>query len=327
MKRFALIGIGIALIAISITGCSWETGSEAESWSSSYDWVNFSGLYRATYGAYLVSDYTTILATDGYTETETYSGQGLGGVSIVSASGTLDTSDGPLTLGSVSIIIYTADARVHSTYSDSAVPGVLAGSSGTGTVTTDGGWTIAFTGDSGPVSGGWSATWQIVVYEDGTPATTKPGSTGSIYSFNVEHQGQNLTITDNNGAVYTGKINDMASASGAQNTDITQVGADESGNDKSKYTYYESPLPEDGDIINATFEASGVSAAAMSVKIVGTLKGSVASGVFAGREMNASWIEVGGKTGSINGQTSSIPIPVATDTAAEPAADAAVVPG
>lgn len=45
MKRIALIGILATLTAMAIVGCDWETGSKANSWSDTYNWVNFSGTY------------------------------------------------------------------------------------------------------------------------------------------------------------------------------------------------------------------------------------------------------------------------------------------
>lgn len=51
MKRFALIGILAALAAGALVGCSWETGEDASSWSSAFNWVNFSGVYQNTNSA------------------------------------------------------------------------------------------------------------------------------------------------------------------------------------------------------------------------------------------------------------------------------------
>jgi len=45
MKRFALIGIMAAAAAVAMVGCEWETGSGTETWSDTYNWVNFSGTY------------------------------------------------------------------------------------------------------------------------------------------------------------------------------------------------------------------------------------------------------------------------------------------
>ena len=55
-------------------------------------------------------------------------------------------------------------------------------------------------------------------------------------------------------------------------------------------------------------------------RIVGIFEGTVAAGVFTGRRMDGTWIEAGGKTGNINGQTVAVPIVVA------PAAEEEVTP-
>ena len=67
MKRLAWIGLGVVALALGGAGCSWETGGDATSWSSDYNWVNFSGLYRSAAGGLLVTDYTTTPSTPGST--------------------------------------------------------------------------------------------------------------------------------------------------------------------------------------------------------------------------------------------------------------------
>ena len=315
MKRFILAGIGIALVAVCITGCSWETGSDAESWSSSFNWVNFSGVYRSAAGGLLVTDYTTTPGTAGSTNVLSVANESQGGFSDADTvfSGNLRNKN--VSKGSLVITLANTSGVVWETFSDNG-NGVLTGGNGSGTISyVAGTWTYKLNpGIAGPAfSGITTASYSYEVSNSGsTGSGARPGSTGSIYSFNLVHQGEHLTLTDNNGAVYSGNIGEIRSASGAQNTDISQVASDETGNDTSahaKNTYYESSLPEAGDTIIATFEVSGVSAAAMSIKIVGTLKGTVTStGVFDGRELDGTWIEVGGKTGDINGQTTSIAI-------------------
>ena len=114
------------------------------------------------------------------------------------------------------------------------------------------------------------------------------GSSGkTIYSFVVAQQGQKLNITDNNGAVYSGRITALRSASGVSPTNS---------------------LPRDGDTIIASFSTTGTSAAGKEVTITGTFQGTVAASVFTGRTMQATWIEKNGKTGDINGTTSSVAI-------------------
>lgn len=333
MKRFALVGLGIALAAICITGCSWETGNDAESWSSSYNWVNFSGTYRGSSGGLLVTDYSTTPSTPGSTNVVTVSSEGQGGFVTGSTDFSGVLNHGNLVAGSATITLRGNNSTTYKTFADNG-NGVLGNSEGTIDYVS-GAWSISMS-ILIPVPGPGQAiaAYSYYVSNDGSSGSgAVSGASGiSIYSFNVTHSGQNVTIVDNNGATFVGKIDAIRSASGAQNTDIGQVASDETGNDTSlhsKNTYYESPLPEDGDAIIATFECSGTSAAAMAVKIVGTLEGTVASGVFTGRKMNGTWIEVGGKTGDIFGLTGAIPVAsviattdtTATDTTADAAAD------
>ncbi len=314
MKRFAWIGVGVVALAVGIVGCSWETGDDATSWSSSYNWVNFSGTYRNSTGPYLVTDYTTTPGSEAYTEEKNGSAEG-SGVTAVSAAGNLGKAK--IVPGSVLIKLYAANGNLHSSYSDNG-NGVLSGGVATGNVSYDAGsWNVDFSaGLNGPAGGTWKATFRYYVYQDGTaPSGQTAGSTRvSIYVFNVTHSGQNLTFVDNNGSAYTGKIGAIRSASGAENTDIEQVANDEKS--AGKITYYESELPEDGDSVIATFECSGVSAAMMQVKIVGSFQGTVASGVFTGRTLTGTWIELGGKTGDVRGQTTAIEVQTAAETPA-----------
>jgi hypothetical protein len=305
MKRFALIGMWVAVLAVGIMGCNWETGEDATSWSSSYNWVNFSGSYRGVGGGLLVTDYTSTPTIPGVTNI--YSATESGG--SMPARGTKASgkvSHGSIVPGSVMITVGS-----NATLSDSTKDGQLGGD-GTGGVDYEGGtWSIEI--DAATVdfdkANSIKVSYSYIVSRDGSSSSgARPGSTGSIYSFQILHEGQHLTFTDNNGATYTGFISEIRSSSGAQNTDINQVGGDETANDTSKLTYYESPLPANGDIIIATFECTGRSAALRNVKIVGTLHGAVAAGNFTSRRLDGTWIEMPGKTGDINGQTETIPI-------------------
>ena len=339
MKRVCIMVLSAAA-AIGLTaGCEWETSGKGNSWSDSYNWANFSGTYRSASGGILVSAYTktsttsttTTTTSEGgsntstnttiKTVTKTESGGTLPAKSL-SASGTL--SQTPIKPGSVTIKI-GSDISL----ADNGA-GALSGSGGTGTVSYDAGtWTFtladvqwsalsrkitvsyAYTitskgkstssGDSGSDSKEKSSTTTTTTTtnDEGKNA----GSSGrAIYSFVVVQQGQNLTITDNNGATYTGRIGEMRSTSGA--TPETSKATAEGGK----------VLPKDGDTIVATFNCKGVSAAGMSVTITGTFQGTVASGVFTGRTMQGTWIEAGGKTGDINGTTVAVAIPTTETT-------------
>lgn len=315
MKRFALVGMCVALAAVGLMGCNWETGSDADSWSSSYNWVNFSGTYRGASGGLLVTDYTTTPATPGSTNTIQVTGESTGGnwtAGDPTYNGTLNHAN--VVAGSVTITLVG-----FAGYSDSGHPTVL-GNNSEGNISYEtGSWNLDL-GSAFPTVGDGSikADYAYTVSNEGSGGGAESGATRvSIYSFNVTHTGQNLTIVDNTGATYAGYIKEIRSASGAQNTDIGQVGEDESANDSSraaKYTYYESDLPENGDTIIATFECSGTSSAGLGVKIVGTLQGTVAAGVFTGRTMNGTWIETGGKTGDIYATTGAVVIPTTPET-------------
>ena len=307
MKRFALIGLALAALVAGLTGCEWNTGEDATSWSSAYDWVSFSGVYRGIGGGLLVTDYTTTPSIPGVTNV--YSRTESGGTMAVRgtmASGRV--SQRPVIPGSFMVSVGN-----NATLSDPGKAGILTGN-GTGTVNYEGGtWSITID----PALADWDQANPIVVSysyrvsSDGSSSSgAQSGATRiSIYSFNVDHQGQNLTIVDNNGSTFSGKISKIRSLSGAQNTDIPQVADDETAH-RAKATYYESELPADGDVIVASFEASGVSAANVPVRIVGTFEGAVSAGVFTSRQMDGTWIESGGKTGNINAQTESVAIQV-----------------
>lgn len=134
-------------------------------------------------------------------------------------------------------------------------------------------------------------------YEDsteGVTGTVKSGSTGkAIYALVVAQQGQNLTITDNNGAKYTGRITKLQSISGVNPTNS---------------------LPRDLDTIYASFSTQGTSAAGKKVTIAGTFQGTVKNSVFTDRTMQATWVESGGKTGDIRGTTGAISIDYSVST-------------
>lgn len=290
MKRISTIALCAVAAAALLSGCEWSTSSEHNtSWNDSYNWVNFSGTYRSAAGGMLVTDYTSTPSTPGATNTytATESGGVLAGGSL-SASGKV--SKHPVVPGSLTIQI-GSDVSLADDGN-----GVLSGSGGSGTISYAGGtWSFKLD-DTQWASGRRSITIQYAyqVGNGGSASGAKSGSSGkAIYSFVVVQQGQKLTITDNNGAAYKGRIGELRSTSGVTSTNT---------------------MPRDGDVIVATFSTEGTSAAGMKVTITGTFQGNVSAGVFTGRTMQGTWIEAGGKTGDINGTTTSVAIPVAAAT-------------
>ena len=320
MKRFALIGMVMAALAAGLVGCEWSTGEDATSWSSAYNWVNFSGTYRGATGGLLVTDFTTTPSVPGVTNTITVANETQGSFTAGQPSLSGKLRHGNVVPGSVVITLYNGSDGVIRSFSDNG-SGVLG--SGQGNVQyTSGSWNLSLTTDFPTVPGSVRANYSYTVSNSGsTGGGAESGATSvEIYSFNVVHSGQNLTVVDNNGATFSGKIGQIRSTSGAENTDIPQVSDDEQAR-RAKATYYESELPADGDSIIANFEVSGTSAAYIPVKIVGTLEGTVAAGVFTGRKMNGTWIEAGGKTGDVNATTDSIVIQTTAPAAETPAAE------
>lgn len=290
MKRILGIAMCAVVAAGLMAGCEWSTSSEHNSsWNDSYNWVNFSGTYRSAAGGMLVTDYTSTPSTPGATNTytATESGGSLAGGSL-SASG--KASKHPIVPKS-----FTLQVGSDVSLADDGT-GTLSGSGGTGTVSYDAGtWSFTLADTQ------WSQwkrnitiSYAYQVGNSGSSSGTKSGSSGkAIYSFVVAQQGEKLTITDNNGATYKGHISNLRSTSGMTSTNS---------------------MPRDGDVIVASFSTSGTSAAGKQVTITGTFQGNVASSVFTGRTMQGTWIEAGGKTGDINGTTTSVALPVVAAT-------------
>ncbi len=297
MKRIAWFGVLAAVFALGLAGCEWETGSGADSWSSAFDWVNFSGVYRGTTTITLDSDYdpgtpaTTNLASATFLVPP---GQ-------LAPVGPQQVPHGNLIPGSASISVPGI-----ASLSDPDKDGILTGTGGTGHFNySTGEWSILL--DAAPAetkTGVVSYAYLIAAVEP--TGNEIAGTQVDAYSYVVNHRAQDISLTDNTGVRYDGRISQIRSASGAQNTDITQVGTDETINDSlhAKLTYYESPLPENGDAIIASFEATGSGA-----KIVGTLEGVVVEGVFANRTLNGTRI-AGGTSDDITAVASSITITV-----------------
>lgn len=331
MKRLVWLGTGVVALAMVFVGCNWDTGSDADSWSSAYDWVNFSGTYRAADGGIL-----TITTEQSSTETTTTTGTGQdntnrptaagtangSGISRTVAQGTL--SPGDIVPGSVGITLYFASGAPHSSYGDDGAGNLTGGLAPGVIIYRYGSWRIDLSSIMGaPDGGSWRATYRYYVEEPGssggeeTSTTVSTGGSGStsttttsdpIYFYTVQHKGQYVTLVDDSGRTYSGRISKIQSASGAQNTDIDQVAGDEEANDGkfAKYTYYESPLPANGDQVIASFECTGSGG-----KIVGTLSGLVNLGVLAERRLDATLIS-GGTADDINAIAPAVTITVQT---------------
>lgn len=280
MKRFAWMGALLAAaLAAGLAGCGWDTGGDAENWNSSYDWVNFSGVYRGSVTTTLDPDYEP--ADPGSTNAHVDVYANIDGMLAHESRAEGKTSHAPVVPGSATISVNGASLA------DPDRDGVLTGS-GSGTFNYNtGNWAIEIQPAYIDFTTNHDITVAYAYSVKGSDATGTEFGTTQVddYSFVVHQDAQHLTVTDNTGINYYGEISKIVSASGAQNTDIGQVGTAEEANDTGKYTYYESPLPENGDAIMANFEVSNAGA-----KIVGTFQGAVAAGVFTDRRMDGTKI-------------------------------------
>ncbi len=279
----------VAWVATGLVGCDWESGSDAETISGRYGWVNFSGVYRGVSGGVLVTDYTTASA-DGGGATNSILGE------------TVAAGDGAKTL-------FTGVLKRRP-----VIPGTLAISAAGFALVDNGNGGLAGNGRTGTIiyeTGAWSVNLAPTALDAGTPiiASYQYGKTGglgtsgveagssgkAIYSFTVQQDGNVLSIVDNNGATYEGKISSIRTT-GAASQDLPDSAS----------------APAAGDTAIASYEASGTSAAGVHVKMVGTFQGvvggSTETGITLGeRIMLGTWIESGtGRTGDINGSASPI---------------------
>lgn len=275
----------------ALMGCDWSSGGGVTSWNSSYNWVNFSGVYRGLNGGILVTDYTSTPGAPGVTNSVLNETVGTTTGSSTVFNGVVNKR--PVIPGSFSVSTagYQLQDNGDGTLSGSGATGSI--DYGTGAWSFDLGGSQPFPDAGQPIR----ASYQYTV--SGTSGSGAPGrgSTGkTVYSFTVFQEGQLLQITDNNGAVYSGNFGSVRSSGGG-----------ESGSSISA-----------GSSVIAQFVAEGVSAANQQVKMVGTFQGVVSGGgdsfSLADRRMFGTWIEAGGRTGDINGQASPVSIIVPTET-------------
>jgi len=303
MVRNALVTV----MGLAMVGCEWSGGGSGGggSWSSRYNFVNFSGSYR---GSPLVSKYSmTSGSSSSAAGTVNVSSESKGNVSATSFAGQCNLT--PVKPGSVHLFI---GGGVDGQFTDNGSGG-LSGTynvgggvmlSASGSINYDNGAYGIVLGPAGGSAVGKPVTITYTVITGSSsvaPTSGEPGSSGvTIYAFNVEQEGNKLRIVDNNGSVYEGRFGSIRTTGG---TDQDSVNASFSN----------------GDQVMATFEANGESAAGIGVKMTGNFQATI-SGVssstsgdsttthmtLGGRTILGTWMEDGGATGDINGMAASV---------------------
>lgn len=273
MKNVMARAMAVFAVA-ALAGCEWEGTDQSESLTQRYNWVSFNGVYRAATNGYLVAGFG-----DALQNTEETVATAVAGIS--SYNGVLDNGD--VVPGSVQV-----NAGVFSLTDDGA--GALAGGGKSGTIIYDtGAWSINLLGEWPPGGTPIKATYR---YGD----ASSPGSGGEpIYTLTIQQSGNLLTMIDNNGATYSGRIANIAS----------------SGGQSIEYPDTTTSMPANGDTMTATFEAEGRSASGVHIKLVGTLTGiatvTAATATtpstirLATRTLRGTWIEANGTTGDMLG--------------------------
>ena len=216
-----LMGVLVVLIGVFIAGCEWETSSDGDSWNSSYDWVDFGGVYRPTAGrTYVISSFGP---EDGGTPGATAgASQSLGTADGLHANFNGTLSHTPVVAGSVTV---TDGNKVLSDNGSGSLSG-----DGTGTVNYQTGAVVA-SFDSAPTAGNnVIASYHYSVA--GAPGNPQPGTPhGAVYTISVDQTGNKLSFQDSNRMTYSGDITSVSggsdgTVSGAVVANFNVTGAD-----------------------------------------------------------------------------------------------------
>ncbi|MDZ4199146.1 MAG: hypothetical protein U1E27_07670 [Kiritimatiellia bacterium] len=140
----------------------------------------------------------------------------------------------------------------------------------------------------------WSDRYNWVNFSgtyEGTSGDIVSAVTGhDIARFTITHEGETLTFVDNWGSVYTGKFSSMRTTGGT-----------------SRDTAEDVDVPVNNDTLLASYEVKGSNAAGYPVTMTGTFQATVlVAGTppryrLTGRTIVGTYIELGGKVGSISG--------------------------
>ncbi len=289
MRKAMLLGASLLVLTVNV-GCDWTFGGGTDSWNERWNWVNFSGVYRGVGGGMIVTDFTATPGTPGQTIT-------VGNERIATGTAAGSVYGGVLRNQSIVPGSLTINAGQFALTDDGN--GVLSGGAGTsGTIDYgSGGWSINLQSSPGQGTAITASYQHLIEGTEGSPVGS--GATRfSIRTLTIHQEGEQLVITDNNGAQFTGKMGSIRGSAGFDG---------------------DGPRPA-GETIIAQFQASGTSAAGLEVKMTGTFEGTLGAAgeggsTLANRRISGTWIESGGRTGDINGFAGNIIVIPAASTA------------
>jgi hypothetical protein len=290
IRKTAVLASLLTALGLGLAGCEWESPGDNEYWSDSYNWVNFSGVYKNPNGGSVVTDFTSAVTTNT-----------TGGAVVTVKDVTIETGNG-------------SDTSFGGSLLPNVVPGSLQITAGGVTLTDNSLGQLIYVGlgtVNGSISygsGAWSIDLAGVIPDNGSPikasysvfqsssggsigggstASKNHGTTGvTILSLTAIQEGNLLTLIDSDGMSYVGKFGSIRSASG-------DLGA----------------APRRGDVVIAQFKVEGTSRAGAPVEIVGLLQGTItvtgdsSTFVMSARSMQGQWVEkyAAGKVGDVIG--------------------------
>ncbi len=263
MTKTLLICVGLVGCAILMCGCEWTSGGGVDTWNTSQngDWADFSGTYKAASGSgALVRAYTVITSTNQVTDQQL----GVGDGSTTAFAGNLGHLPERSTLTIIAGGYHFTDPGSGGTNAGGTINLAVTpadGSVGSFNFGTYS-WTLSF---PAPIAAG-TPILASYYYMATSPDQGNHGT--AIYSFVIYQTGNNLHIIDSNNGAYDGH---MGAISGTTNSSAAQ----------------------------ASFSVTGASQG-YAVTIVGTLQGTVSSGLLSSRLMKATFVEEGGYDADIN---------------------------
>lgn len=243
MKRI-LAAATVGALALVMSGCEWSGGGGDDGWSTSGMSSDISGTYKATDGGFVVK-------TAGSGNVNKSEGYATGNGIDKTYSRTL--SEQPVVAGSVFV-----SGGGSETFRDNGSGGVSGSAGGSGSINYNtGSMSITYVT---PPSGNLTVSYQYA----------GSGSSVTLYSFNVQQNGNKVRIVTNRGDTLEGTLGVAATETVVSESSTNSVA-----------TVYQ-------------FSASG-SSGGKGVQMTGVFN--VANGT-----MEATWIEDGGKSGSIHAQ-------------------------
>ena len=359
-KLALLLGGTLAGVMVMSTGCEWTSSGSDSTWNESMDWVNFSGLYRASSGRALVGDFTS-----GPNQTQPGNGDD---VEIIQEFAVSDeqgpTQEGPFTVFSGSInydnrgtpgwrlkpgsvrVNITGGGGALGSFSDSGtdiraeVNGPLEGSysqvsggpnfNGSGSVNYDtGAWSISLSSDEPFLQDAQISYSYVVMQQSGADGAAPAPGTGGAGGSAVSTRG---------GRVNTIQVNQLGNrltfrlSSGHELTGqlgiVTLPGGDDTGRSAGDVSAtYEVSGTIDGDTVTVTGTLSGVYVPPADIQFVNPTE-PVVSGIMSDRVVQGIWMQSNG-TADLFGRApqQSVPVnvgdfePIVEETVEEPTVD------